>query len=215
MCGILGGINTHFDASSVETLRHRGPDQTSLVFDEIDETRTLTLGQTRLNIVDRHDITLPVRSRGASILFNGEIYNWRELRGELETLGWSFETQTDTEVALVAYLEWGARALKRFNGMFALAIWNGERFFCARDRLGKKPLFYRLRKDCFEFASEIKAFSGLAFVGNDIFDLLEFCPNEHTLFRDVFCLKPGHYLLYHPVRGTLETRAYWGSVSGG
>lgn len=209
MCGILGGINTSFDDACVERLSHRGPDQSSLVHEQIDEQRTLSLGQTRLNIVDRHDIELPVRVKGASILFNGEIYNWIELKGELEDLGWTFATKTDTEVALAAYLEWGSRCLKRFNGMFALAIWDGERFFCARDRMGKKPFFYRLRRDSFEFASEVKAFSELSFIGNDVFDLFEFCPNEHTLYRDIIALKPGHYLLYRPKHGTLETRAYW------
>ena len=209
MCGILGGVNTDFDASSVERLQHRGPDQQSLVHDQLDENRTLTFGQTRLNIVDRRDIDLPIRLKNATVLFNGEVYNWLEIRSDLETLGWTFATHTDTEVVLAAYLEWGTRSLQRFNGMFALAIWDGTRFFCARDRMGKKPFFYRLRKDRFEFASEIKALSDLSFVGNDVFDLLEFCPNEHTVFRDVFSLKPGHYLLYYPDRGTLETRSYW------
>jgi asparagine synthase (glutamine-hydrolysing) len=169
----------------------------------------VALGQTRLNIVDRHNISLPVHIGKATILFNGEIYNWIELKRELEDLGHEFQTKTDTEVALAAYLQWGVRCLKRFNGMWALAIWDGDRFFCARDRMGKKPLFYRLRGDSFEFASEVKAFSELEFIGDDIFDLFEFCPNEHTLYRDIFALKPGHYLLYHPHRGTLQTRAYW------
>src|SRR5262245_22527759 len=99
MCGILGGVNTRFDLSSVKLLRHRGPDQADLVQERLDECRTLTFGQTRLNVVDRHDIHLPIRRQGATILFNGEIYNWPEIRRELEDLGASFATQTDTEVA--------------------------------------------------------------------------------------------------------------------
>lgn len=209
MCGIVGGVNTGFDSSSVGLLRHRGPDQTNLVHERLDESRTLTFGQTRLNVVDRRDISLPIRRNGATILFNGEIYNWREIREELEDLGTSFETKTDTEVALAAYQQWGPSCLTRFNGMFAIAIWDGQRFFCARDRMGKKPLFYRLRGDRFEFASEIKAFSDLSFVGNEIFDLLEFCPNDQTIYRDIFGLRPGHYLQYVPQRGTLETTSYW------
>ncbi len=209
MCGILGGINTRFNQACIDRLGHRGPDQASLVFEPIDDQRVLALGQTRLNIVDRNDIELPIRVEQATIVFNGEIYNWIELKEELEELGWQFKTKTDTEVALAAYQQWGTRCLKRFNGMFALAIWDGSRFFCARDRMGKKPFFYRLRNDSFEFASEVKAFAEFSFVGNDLFDLFEFCPNEHTLYRDIFALKPGHYLLYHPTRGTLETRAYW------
>src|SRR5262245_40879230 len=140
MCGILGGINAKFDQASVERLGHRGPDQSDLRIEKLGGDRTLTLGQTRLNIVDRHDIELPVRIAKATIVFNGEIYNWPELRKELEGLGHVFKTKTDTEVALAAYLEWGPACLERFNGMFALAIWDGEKFFCARDRLGKKPL---------------------------------------------------------------------------
>src|SRR5262249_20061670 len=155
------------------------------------------------------DIELPVRVGNASILFNGEIYNWIELRAELLDLGWVFRTHTDTEVALVAYLQWGAACLSRFNGMFALAIWDGERFFCARDRMGKKPLFYRVRGKTFEIASEVKAFGKVEFVGNELFDLFEFCFNEHTVYRDVFMLPPGSYLFFEPRRGRLQTTSYW------
>jgi asparagine synthase (glutamine-hydrolysing) len=144
-----------------------------------------------------------------TIVFNGEIYNWLELRAELEKLGRAFATRTDTEVVLAAYLEWGPACLERFNGMFALAIWDGDRFFCARDRLGKKPFFYRCRGKSFEFASEAKAFGELTFVDNELFDLLEFCPNEHTVYQDVFSLAPGHYLVYDPSRASLLTREYW------
>ena len=209
MCGILGGINTTFDDACVGRLQHRGPDQTSLVKERIDDEIELTLGQTRLNIVDRHDIDLPVRVKDAVILFNGEIYNYLELREELSDLGWAFATKTDTEVALAAYLEWGVDCLSRFNGMFALAVWDGERFFCARDRMGKKPFFYRFRGRSFEFASEVKAFTDLQFVGHELFDLFEFCLDEYTLYRDVFALPPGSYLRFDPRRGTLETRKYW------
>ena len=214
MCGILGGINTRFDHACVERLSHRGPDQLSLDKVLVGPDLEVTLGQTRLNIVDRHDIELPVKverpgAKPATIVFNGEIYNWLELKKELEGLGWSFHTKTDTEVALAAYLQWGPSCLERFNGMFALAIWDGDRFFCARDRLGKKPFFYRCIGKRFEFASEVKAFDELSFVGNDLFDLLEFCPDEHTLCKDVFSLSPGHYLVYDPSRGTMLTREYW------
>lgn len=209
MCGILGGLNTDFDTRSTDRLRHRGPDQACFVTEEVPGYGTLALGQTRLNIVDRRDIDLPVRVAGNTILFNGEIYNHPELRAELTALGWTFETKTDTEVALVAYLQWGPECLERFNGMFALAIWDGERFFCARDRMGQKPFFYRYVGDTFEFASEIKAFSDLEFVSQDVFDLFEFCFNEHTLYRDIHALPPGSYLVYDLSRGTCHTRSYW------
>jgi len=209
MCGILGGINTAFDNAKLRRLSHRGPDQSSLATIEVPPHGTVTLGQTRLNIVDRHDISLPVTSGDCTILFNGEIYNFPELRAELVALGWVFRTRTDTEVALVAYRAWGADCLRRFNGMFALAIWDGRKFFCARDRMGKKPLFYRYGPQSFEFSSEIKAFPDLEFVGRDVYDLFEFCFNEHTLFRNIFALRPGHYLEYDADRGTCVSRSYW------
>jgi asparagine synthase (glutamine-hydrolysing) len=209
VCGILGGINTDFTAASVTKLDHRGPDQSSFTTIETEAFGTVALGQTRLNIVDRSDITLPARVGDAAILFNGEIYNHPELRAELRSLGWSFETTTDTEVALTAYLQWGTDCLRRFNGMFALAIWDGERFFCARDRMGQKPLYYRCRGGAFEFASEIKAFRDLEFTTSELFSLFEFCFNEHTLYKDVLSLKPGHYLCYDLKRGTCHTTAWW------
>ncbi len=209
MCGILGGVNTDFDERSLDRLVHRGPDQRSFITLEAAGGGTITLGQTRLNVVDRHDIDLPVRIGEAVILFNGEIYNHPELRSELEAIGWTFRTSTDTEVALASYLQWGPDCLSRFNGMFALVVWDGRRFFCARDRMGEKPLFYRCRGGAFEFASEIKAFSDLQFTTHELFDLFEFCFNEHTLYRDIFALPPGQYLMYDVARGACHTRCYW------
>ena len=209
MCGILGGINCEFDARSLAKLRHRGPDQSALITEEAPGYGNVVLGQARLNVVDRRDVDLPVRIGRNTILFNGEIYNHPELRSELEVLGWTFQTKTDTEVALAAYLEWGPECLSRFNGMFAIAVWDGERFFCARDRMGKKPLFYRCGAGKFEFASEIKVFPKLEFIAQDVFDLFEFCFNEHTLYKDIFSLRPGSFLIYDLPRGTCHTRPYW------
>lgn len=209
MCGILGGINTSFNSASVALLEHRGPDQSSYVTEDAPGHGEVALGQTRLNIVDRADLDLPIRIGRSTILFNGEIYNHVELRAELEQHGWRFTTRSDTEVALAAYLQWGPDCLNRFNGMFALVVWDGQRFFCARDRLGKKPLFYRCGQGRFEFASEVKAFDKLEFVNDELFELFEFCFNEHTLFRDVFALPPAHYLIYDLTRGALYTRQYW------
>ncbi len=209
MCGILGGINTRFDENSLRNLRHRGPDQQAFETINADPYGVIALGQTRLNIVDRRPIKLPLRVGNATIVFNGQVYNHLELRSELRTLGWRFTTQTDTEVVLTAYLQWGAECLHRFNGMFAFAIWDGRRFFCARDRMGQKPFFYRCRRESFEFASEIKAFSQLEFTTHELFELFEFCFNEHTLYRDILSLRPGHYLSYDLERGTCRTQAYW------
>ncbi|MBI4702657.1 MAG: asparagine synthase (glutamine-hydrolyzing) [Deltaproteobacteria bacterium] len=209
MCGIFGGIGAHFDEQALARLRHRGPDQASLVRENLPGGAVLTLGQTRLNVVVREDIELPVRIGQAAILHNGEIYNHLELRAELEGLGWSFRTKTDTEVALAAYLQWGTESLERLNGMFALAIWDGEKLVLARDRMGEKPLFYRSLPGRFELASEIKALGELEFVSQDVFDLFEFCFDQYTLYRDVLSLPPGHYLVYDPGRGTCDVRSYW------
>ncbi len=209
MCGILGGFNTRFTSDHLARLRHRGPDQQHFESIALADGCTIDLGQNRLNIVDRDDVDLPVRIGRASILFNGEIYNYVELRDELRRLGWSFETRTDTEVALAAYLQWGAECLNRFNGMFAMVVWDGDRLFCARDRLGKKPLYCRHGPHRLEFASEIKAFDGLELVTLDSFDLFEFTFDDRTIYRDVFAVKPGHYLTYDVKRGMWSTRAYW------
>lgn len=209
MCGILGGLNTRFNSDSLDRLHHRGPDQESFITQEVSGHGRVQLGQTRLNVVYRADIELPVRVGDAIILFNGEIYNHPDLRSELEHLGWSFQTRTDTEVALVAYLQWGSDCLARFNGMFAMVVWDGRRFFCARDRMGQKPLFCRYGDNTFEFASEIKAFDRLQMVQRDTFDLFEFAFDDCTIYADIFAVKPGHYLIYDVERGAWHTRCYW------
>jgi asparagine synthase (glutamine-hydrolysing) len=127
-------------------LSHRGPDQHGRALVEAPGGRPLLIGQTRLNVVYKEDVPTPMTRDGSLIAFNGEIYNWAPLRAELEAKGHVFTTPTDTEVVLAAYLEWGAACLERFNGMFAFAIWHeatGE-LFLARDRVGKKPLFWLL-----------------------------------------------------------------------
>lgn len=209
MCGILGGFNSGMDDAALRRLGHRGPDQQKLVALAAPQGGTVTLGQTRLNIVDRHDIGLPVRIGDAVIVFNGQIYNHPELREQLRTHGWTFATQTDIEVALAAYLQWGSGCLSRFNGMFALAIWDGRQVFCARDRLGQKPFYYRARGGSFEFASEIKAFANLRFTSNDLFELFEFCFDEHTLYRDIRALRPGHYMIFDPATSACRESEYW------
>ena len=116
MCGIFGGINAGFSAQTLERLEHRGPDQSSYGVESTEQGAELSFGQTRLNVVCRDDVELPVRMNDTTIVYNGEIYNHPELRSELEALGHTFRTRTDTEVALAAYLQWGPGCLERFNG---------------------------------------------------------------------------------------------------
>jgi asparagine synthase (glutamine-hydrolysing) len=151
------------------------------------------------------------------IVFNGEIYNYLELRQELISLGYTFRTQTDTEVILYAYRTWGCDCLSHFNGMWAFAIWDNfqQELFCARDRFGIKPFYYFWNGHLFVFASEIKAllqFPSVTRQVNDaiIYDYLNANQIDHTnetFFKSVYQLLPAHYLMLTP--GRLDARRYW------
>jgi asparagine synthase (glutamine-hydrolysing) len=209
MCGIFGGTRELISRDSATLLRHRGPDQQG----ELEVTTlgdsSFIVGQTRLSVVYKGDVPTPMQKGGATIAFNGEIYNWQALRHELEAKGHRFETQTDTEVVLAAFLEWGEACLDRLNGMFAVAIWHEGELFLARDRLGKKPLFYCHTRDGFGFGSELKVFERLDFAEVPICAALEFYFDENTPFRDVKSVLPGEYLRYRPKSGELVRRRWW------
>jgi asparagine synthase (glutamine-hydrolysing) len=164
MCGICGIFNLNGEPVSPVDLRrmtdaiaHRGPDGEGFYIDSF-----IGLGHRRLAIIDLSPLGhQPMMSAdgGCSISYNGEIYNFQELRLELEAKGYPFRSRTDTEVILNAYREWGPECVKRFNGMFAFAIWDRKQqeLFLARDRFGIKPLYYYFKGSCFLFASEQKA----------------------------------------------------------
>ena len=159
MCGILGSLpasDTHFFGETLSLLQHRGPDGMRAF--HIDNK--ISLGHTRLAIIDTsEEASQPFAYEHLLVVLNGEIYNYLELRAELKTLGYAFRTFSDTEVVAAAYLHWGAACLQKFNGMWALAVWDEkkEELFLSRDRFGKKPLFYAFTKGQFVFASEMKA----------------------------------------------------------
>ena len=209
MCGIFGGIAQLVSEDSEQLLLHRGPDQQGRVIVAAPGGPPVVVGQTRLNIVYKKNVPTPMQRDGATIAFNGEIYNWMELRRELETKGWRFKTPTDTEVALCAYLEWGPACLDRLNGMFAIALWHDGQLFLARDRLGKKPLFYSHGPRGLGFASELKCFRELDFEEVRICQALEFYFDEHTPFRNVKSLRPGEYLLWTPATNALTLHRWW------
>lgn len=149
--------------------------------------------------------------------FNGEIYNYRQLRNELTRLGYRFQTETDTEVLLVAYQHWGEACLTRLRGMFALAIWDRPRgrLFLARDRLGKKPLFYRVSGERFSFASEIRALLALSEGEREVdwesigqYLRLGYVPGPATAIGGIRKLLPGHSLTID-VGGSPSVRRYW------
>ena len=164
MCGIIGALTTQegkIDRKSIEmmvqALAHRGPDHEGIFIEP-----KIGLGHRRLSIIDlSQEANQPFISEKKShiIVYNGEIYNYRELRTELIKLGYTFRTQSDTEVVLYAFVAWGESCTLKFNGMFAFAIWDkkNEKLFLARDRYGIKPLYYAFHGGTFFFASEQKA----------------------------------------------------------
>lgn len=209
MCGICG--LWHLDGRPVEaeriqamtdSLAHRGPDGDGLYLDG-----SLGLGHRRLAILDLSEAGHQPMSYADGrywISYNGEVYNFLELRAELEAKGYAFRSESDTEVILAAYVAWGPDCLLRFNGMWALSIWDAQerRLFLARDRFGIKPLFYLQEPNRFAFASEMKAFLRLegfrARVDWPVFKaaLLEQTSQEaakECLLEGVFRLMPGHF----------------------
>ncbi|MCC7119844.1 MAG: asparagine synthetase B, partial [Anaerolineales bacterium] len=170
MCGIAGLWNLNGEPVSPEQIRnfidslaHRGPDGSDVY---IDSDSNLGLGHRRLAIIDTSDGGRQPMSYADGrywIVFNGEMYNFLELKVELEGLGYSFKTESDTEVILTAYHHWGEDCQLKFNGMWALAIWDSRErvLFVSRDRFGVKPMIYHYDENHFAFASEMKAFLAL------------------------------------------------------
>ena len=154
MCGVFGIIGKYLPdkaRAAFSTLAHRGRDHSGIV-----EDKGLFLAHHRLAITDNHTRShQPMRRGNLLISFNGEIYNHHVLRKELSHCVW--ETQSDTEVILVAYETWGIECVKRFEGMFTFALVDGEKLYLVRDRFGEKSLFYHQNHDGIIFASEIKA----------------------------------------------------------
>jgi asparagine synthase (glutamine-hydrolysing) len=222
MCGIAGVLNHDGTSPSaelvgrmVQAIAHRGPDDCGQHIDG-----PVGLGNRRLAIIDpTPDGHQPMLAADGvvAITYNGEVYNFPELRGELERLGHRFVSQTDTEVVLHAYLQWGKRAVERFNGMFGLAIWDrrsGE-LFLARDRYGIKPLYYTAVRNALLFGSEVKSFlAHPAFrVRMSAEHLLEYLTFQNifthgTLFTGVSLLPPGCHLSVAP-GGRPHVVRYW------
>ncbi|MDX6614440.1 MAG: hypothetical protein QOD75_3626 [Blastocatellia bacterium] len=233
MCGIAGLISVRPEdriAAMLQSIEHRGRDDegtwTSAVID--DAGQAVCLGHRRLAIIDTssagHQPMLSANGRYV-ITFGGEIYNYREMRNELKSKGHLFRTETDTEVLLTAFAEWGTDCLPRLNGMFAFAIWdNQERTLTlARDRVGIKPLYYwhinaaNGAGGAFVFASEIKAIlaSDLLRASMNLEALNQYLtflwtPDPHTLFEDVWKLPPGHFLT---VRDSHVEVSEWWDIS--
>jgi asparagine synthase (glutamine-hydrolysing) len=222
MCGICGVVPMRgpLDPAIAEalpamaaTIRHRGPDDVGYR-----RGPRGALSQTRLSIIDRAGGHQPLGNEDGTrwITFNGEVYNHHALRRELEARGHRFRTVSDTEALLHAWEEWGTACVERFEGMFAFAMLDettGE-FFMARDRLGKKPLFWAELGGTLHFGSEIKvlraspAWDGaLEPAALETYLSLGYVPSPASMYRHVHKLPPGHWL--HLKDGRIRIRQYW------
>jgi asparagine synthase (glutamine-hydrolysing) len=224
MCGIVGifdirekrEINRDLLSRMNETQFHRGPDEGGLHIEA-----GLGFGHRRLSIIDLSSGQQPMisRDKNAILTFNGEIYNFPELRKELETLGYVFDTHCDTEVILYGWQAWGEACVERLRGMFAFAIWDREKqtLFLARDRLGVKPLYYaELPNGQFIFGSELKSLKEHPDLPKELeptaieeYFGFGYVPDPKTIYKNVFKLESGHCLTIKRGDKTYKPRQYW------
>lgn len=221
MCGIAGFTRFHHQTGDAETLKsmgnaiyHRGPDAGGEYLDE-----GIGLCHRRLSIIDLSAAgTQPMHSsdNNLAIVFNGEIYNFQDLRDELSSQGHTFNTKTDTEVLLALYQRDGASMVNHINGMFAFAIWDKtqQTLFIARDRLGKKPLYYYHDNGYFVFGSELKALHQAPQVPKIIrpdavydFFTYQYIPDPKTIYQHIYKLEPGHTLTID--KNGINKAQYW------
>lgn len=221
MCGIAGiafsrgrTVPPELIQRMTDTLRHRGPDDSGTFLDD-----AIALGHRRLSIIDLSpNGHQPMSNENGSIwtIFNGEIYNFAELRVDLVARGHQFRSRTDTEVLVHLYEERQTEMLERLNGMFAFAIWDQarRRLFLARDRLGIKPLFYAQTGEGFAFGSEIKAILASGLLQRTVrldalghYLWLNYLPAPLTMFEGVQQLRPAEWLVWE--NGRIETKTYW------
>jgi asparagine synthase (glutamine-hydrolysing) len=220
MCGIAGIL--HQDPTQrvdrdilrrmTRALSHRGPDGEGYY-----EDGNIGLGHRRLAIIDLATGSQPMYSADQSLalVFNGEIYNYLELREELKNLGHEFATASDTEVIIAAYKQWGFDCQQKFNGQWAFALWDSrqKQLFLSRDRLGEKPLHYAVQDGTFVFGSEIKSLLAYGVDHNPATELLNvylslgYVPAPYTLYSGISRLPPGHFLVVRD--GRVQDRTYW------
>ena len=215
MCGIIGAINSNYCEkiySAIDTIKSRGPDATKII-----KNGNTLLGHTRLSVIDIEDGHQPMVSEDQrfSLCFNGEIYNYKELRSDLESQGITFKTKSDTEVLLNALITWGKHGITKLNGMFAFALWDSykKELLLARDRLGIKPLYYAT-KNGFIFSSSAKSFLQFDSIfselsPNGIRDFLGYHTtlSPETIFKHVHQLPPAHFLVWSEKNTQIER--YW------
>ncbi|MBQ9471899.1 MAG: asparagine synthase (glutamine-hydrolyzing) [Ruminococcus sp.] len=218
MCGICGFTGELENREAVlqrmtEVITHRGPDSDGYYTDDY-----ISMGFRRLSIIDLDTGDQPITNEDGNLVltFNGEIYNYKELRKELEAQGHTFATNSDSEVLVHGFEEWGEDMLPMLRGMFAFAIYNKDNksIFLARDYFGIKPLHYTMIDDDLCYASEIKSIlehPNFVKVFNDkaldSYLSFQYCPQPMTFFKDVYCLMPGHFMWFKD--GMIETQKYF------
>ena len=219
MCGIVGFTNKIADADAVigkmmDRIRHRGPDASGKYIDD-----GIALGHRRLSIIDissQGDQPIFNEDRSLVLVFNGEIYNYRDIREELIKAGHKFATNTDSEVLIHGYEQYGTKLLGRLRGMFSFVIWDSKKgeLFGARDFFGIKPMYYALMGDTFMFGSEIKSFlehpdfkKELNEAALENYLTFQYSPTSETFFKNVYKLMPAHYFIYKD--GQLDIKRYW------
>jgi asparagine synthase (glutamine-hydrolysing) len=210
ICGIVGFSDKNLIENMTQSLVHRGPDEKTFYFDS-----NCSFGFCRLSIIDLENGKQPLKNENDSIVavINGEIYNYIDLRHQLELKGHNFNSNCDSEVIVHLYEEYGEELVARLNGMFAFAIWDGTRLILGRDRMGKKPLYYLQHKDVFIFASEIKSliqFKQIKFSLNTeyLFPHSYFDLKENTFINEIKQVKPGHVLAFQDGKIINEV-PYW------
>jgi asparagine synthase (glutamine-hydrolysing) len=219
ICGVVGEADEQLIKNMLARIAHRGPDDEGIYIAAAANDIRVGLGHRRLSIIDLsaagHE---PMSDAQGEIwlTYNGEIYNFKEIRKELEKRGHKFKSESDAEVVIYAYREWGLNALAMFNGMFAFAIWDARNhsLLLARDRLGIKPVYYADTPAGFAFASEIKALLAIPNFKREVdlqsldqFLSFLWTPDPDTLFCGVKKLPPAHFLVYQ--NGVAEVRQYW------
>jgi asparagine synthase (glutamine-hydrolysing) len=227
MCGIVGfcdfssSLTEEILSKMTRSLAHRGPDAEGIFFEK-KEKYILGFGHRRLSILDLSDRgKQPFFRDNLTIVFNGEIYNFREIRNELIKNGFSFQTETDTEVILVAYKMWGMESINRFIGMFAYTLYDHNKsiLYMVKDRVGVKPLYYYYDQKVLLFASELKAFHQNPLFKKDIdinalslYLKYNYIPTPYSIFKNTHKVRPGHYLKFSLHSKNLEEIKYWDVV---
>ncbi|MEO8169072.1 MAG: asparagine synthase (glutamine-hydrolyzing), partial [bacterium] len=223
MCGIVGTfsystrqpVDKPLLEKMTDSLAHRGPDGHGYY---VSQDRMLGFGHRRLSIIDLSTGDQPMCNEDGTvwITFNGEIYNYRELREQLKTRGHRFKTSSDTEVIIHAYEEWGVECANKFNGIFAFGIWDEKKqsLYVARDHFGVKPLYYHDNGRTLSFASELKALLCDSTVSRALdYDALHFCltfrhtPSPWTLLKSIRKLPPSSYMVVN--NEGVHTNCYW------